>query len=164
MEEEGRHKRKTCREKTRHTCRQVACRVCVLLPQSVGDQWVSLGQEFPKKKQCLESVTRLAPAIPRATPTLLLMNVLLPTITGNRPSLELCELLPECSCKLGVKPSSPLTSFEMREVMRSSSPPLEQSTPVPSLLLLNIHREPLSEGVFLLYLPQIIDKMPLTSS
>lgn len=48
---EGRYKRKTCREKTRHTCRQAACRVCVPSHRvwDVGDQWVSLGQGFPKK-------------------------------------------------------------------------------------------------------------------
>ena len=79
-------------------------------PQGVGDQWVSLGQEFPKKtvrvlsaqSGLYESVTRLSPAIPRATALLSPHECASPPQSwANRLSLELsCELLPECSCPL----------------------------------------------------------------
>lgn len=85
---------------------------------------------------------------------------------GKSPfTRTLLRAAPGVFMSVGVKPGSPLTSFEMRG-HEKFIPTSRTVNPSPlSLLLLNIRKRTLSEGVFLLYLPEmIIDKTPLISS
>lgn len=47
---EGRYKRKMCREKTRRTCRQAACRVCVPSRRVWETSGLVWGRNFQRKQ------------------------------------------------------------------------------------------------------------------